>query len=365
METIIKTAKPAAAASASAQQVANHQTPLILNCWYVGALSHEVSREMFSRKLLGTKVLMYRTLDGTPVAMDDRCPHRSFPLSKGSLDGDNVVCGYHGICFNQKGECQGMPSLPKAPTHVSQKTFKCVEKGPLIWVWLGDQSLADEAKIPDTSWLESSEWATVNGSFHIATNYVAMHENLLDQTHFGILHPGLVGTPDYASSNLEVRTEENRVFILRTLMDSPAPGIYDSPMRLNGKRVDRYSDSRFESPAAHIAHAKIVDPTPESGQASEYLVNISHLFTPETQNSIHYWWFTSRNFYLHDAAASEFMKNNSDIAYQQDEEALRWIQETYDEADGILPEMSFGPDRPGLLARRILLAMAQQEQESH
>ena len=355
------TQKPAAGASSSSQQVANHRTPLIFDCWYVAALSSEVTREMFSRKILGQKVLMYRTLEGAPVIMDDRCPHRSFPLSRGTLEGDNVVCGYHGICFNAKGNCQGMPSLPNPPVHVTQRTFKAVERGPLIWVWMGDQDKADEAKIPDTSWLESNKWETVSGSFPIATNYVAMHENLLDQTHFGILHPGLVGTPEYASSDLDVRTEGDRVFILRTLKDSPAPGIYGEPMRLFDKPVDRYSDSRFESPAAHIAHAKIVDNNPDEGKASEYLVNISHLFTPETQNTIHYWWFTSRNFYLDDNSASQFMKNNSDIAYKQDEEALRWIQETYDDSETILPEMSFGPDRPGLLCRRILQRLANEE----
>ena len=64
---------------------ADHTTPLILNCWYVAALSREVSREIISRRLLGTDVAMYRTLAGEPVAVRNRCPHRSFPLAKGRL----------------------------------------------------------------------------------------------------------------------------------------------------------------------------------------------------------------------------------------------------------------------------------------
>ena len=70
---------------------ADHSTPLILDCWYVAALSAEVSRNIISRRLLGTDVALYRTLAGEPVAVRNRCPHRSFPLAKGKLDGDMVA----------------------------------------------------------------------------------------------------------------------------------------------------------------------------------------------------------------------------------------------------------------------------------
>ncbi|WP_368628059.1 Rieske 2Fe-2S domain-containing protein, partial [Klebsiella pneumoniae] len=62
---------------------ADQDTPLIKNCWYVAALAHEVTRELSSRRLLGVEVVLYRTAKGEPVAMRNRCPHRSFPLAKG------------------------------------------------------------------------------------------------------------------------------------------------------------------------------------------------------------------------------------------------------------------------------------------
>lgn len=351
----------AATTKAPANQVADHRTPLIRNCWYVAGLSGDFTRELRERTLLETTVLMYRKLDGTPVIMNNRCPHRSFPLSKGRLEGDSVVCGYHGMVFNATGQCTAMPSLANAPTHARIQGYPVRERGPLVWVWMGDASAADESLIPDTSWLDSPDWTTVGGQFRIKTNYVAMHENLLDQTHFGILHAGAVGTPEYARSELQTRTEGDRVHIARALRNSPPPGIYAVPMKLEGKNVDRYSDSRFESPAAHIAHARIVDPNPAPGALGEFRVNITHLFTPERQNSIHYWWFNSRDFALEDAAASEYLQSQSAKAYAEDEEALNWIQETYDQAEGILPELSFGPDRPGLMMRKTLLRLSTAE----
>ncbi|MFD0666314.1 Rieske 2Fe-2S domain-containing protein [Ramlibacter sp. MAHUQ-53] len=351
----------AAAAPRPGLQMADHLTPLVRNCWYVAARSDEVGRTLLERTLLGTTVVLYRREDGTPVVLNNRCAHRSFPLSRSRLVGDNIVCGYHGMSYAPSGQCEGMPSLPNCPSHARVASYPAVERFPLVWVWMGDPALADPAKIPDTSWLADPAWATVQGQFRIQSNYVAMHENLLDQTHFGILHPGAVGTPEYARSTLDFRAEGDRVFILRTLHDSPPPGIYDTPMKLGGKRVDRYSDSRFESPAGHIAHARIVDPSPAPGRPAEFRVNITHLFTPERRNSIHYWWFNSRDFDLDDAHASDFLREQSQTAYAQDEEALNWIQQTYDDLGHAPPELSFGPDRPGLAMRKILLRLAQLE----
>ena len=61
------------------------------DAWYVAALSTEVSAEgLFARTLLNTPVLIYRKQDGSPVALQDRCPHRFVPLSMGVRDGDEV-----------------------------------------------------------------------------------------------------------------------------------------------------------------------------------------------------------------------------------------------------------------------------------
>jgi phenylpropionate dioxygenase-like ring-hydroxylating dioxygenase large terminal subunit len=344
------------------QTMADHTTPLIRNCWYVGALGAEVTRELKERTLLGKTVLMYRTLDGKPVIMQNRCVHRHFPLSKGRLDGDNVVCGYHGMTYDTGGKCVFMPSLANPPSHAKVQSYPAVEQGPLVWVWMGDPAKADPALVPATPWLADPAWATVNGHFHMQTNYVAMHENLLDQTHFPILHADTVGTPEYSRSTLDLRVEGDVVAIQRKLADAAAPPIYAIPMKLGAKPVDRYSDSRFPSPALHIAHAKIVDPAPAAGAPEQYRVNIVHFFTPETQGTIHYWWFNSRDFGLDDAAASTYLTEASNRAYREDVDALAWIQAEVEKEEGPLTELSFGPDRPGIAMRKILLRLAMEEQ---
>ncbi|HSI60991.1 MAG TPA: aromatic ring-hydroxylating dioxygenase subunit alpha [Ideonella sp.] len=351
-------------AGAPAATYADHATPLVRNCWYVAGRSAEISREIISRRLLGIDVALYRTLDGRPVAVRNRCPHRSFPLAKGQLVGDLLVCGYHGMQFDASGQCVHMPSMATVPANARVRGFPLAERAPLVWIWMGDPALADEALVPETPWLSGPAWRSVTGDFHIRTDYVAMHENLLDQTHFPFLHPGTVGTPEYARSKLDVRQQGEVVIIDRALRNSAPPGIYGVPAGIMHKQVDRFSEARFASPALHTAFAKIVDLAPEPGALSEYRFNITHLITPETQGSIHYWWFNSRSFKLDDEAADRFLFDASVQAYLEDVEALQWI------LDGVLsdPEpqtdLSFGPDRPGLLMRRGLARRAAAEAEA-
>lgn len=340
---------------------ADHTTPLIRDCWYVAALTHEISREVISKRLLGVDVALYRTLAGKAVAVRNRCPHRSFPLSKGKLEGDVLVCGYHGMAFNESGQCVRMPALPIVPTHADVRSYPVVEKGPLIWIWLGNPDRADESLIPDTEWLANPQWKTVNGFFPIKADYVSMHENLLDQTHFPFLHPGAIGTPEYARSKLDARMDGDSVVIDRALLKSPPPGVYAMPTGLTGKPVDRFSEARFVSPALHRAFARIVDNNDPSGQPRTYRFNITHIFTPETNQSMHYWWFCSRDFKRDDTAIDAHLSTASAKAYKEDVDALEWIMDNIlHDADPQF-DLHFAPDKPGLMMRQSLYTLAMVE----
>ncbi|MGF6963072.1 phenylpropionate dioxygenase-like ring-hydroxylating dioxygenase large terminal subunit [Paraburkholderia sp. WC7.3g] len=342
---------------------ADQTTPLVRDCWYVAATSDEVSREILSRRLLGVDVALYRTLAGETVAVRNRCPHRSFPLAKGRLEGDVLVCGYHGMQFDPSGRCVNMPAMPIVPTNAHVRSFPTVERKPFVWIWMGDPDRADESLVPDTHWLSGPDWKSVGDTFHLRSDYVSMHENLLDQTHFPFLHPGAIGTPEYARSKLKVRVEGDVVIIDRALLNSPPPGVYGVPTGLMGRPVDRFSEARFVSPGLHTAYARIVDNNDPSGAPRTYRFNITHAFTPESNGSIHYWWFNSRNFNLEDKEADAFLYEASDKAYKEDVDALEWILEAV--TSDVEPQFdsNFAPDKPGLLMRQILLRMAATERQ--
>src|SRR5580693_8507636 len=92
------------------------------NYWYVAATDSEVGRKPLSRMILGEPIVFYRTEDGAPVALEDRCAHRHLPLSMGKLVGDVLQCHYHGLRFATDGRCVGIPGQDHIPHGAKVKT---------------------------------------------------------------------------------------------------------------------------------------------------------------------------------------------------------------------------------------------------
>lgn len=118
------------------------------NRWYIAAFSSEISTQPIQRTLLEVPVALYRTEgEGKVVAMYGLCPHRYYPLAMGKVEGDAIVCGYHGFTFAESGKCVRIPSQGTGAGFV-QPTYPVEERGTFIWIWMGDAELADPAMIP-------------------------------------------------------------------------------------------------------------------------------------------------------------------------------------------------------------------------
>ncbi|MFM2371198.1 MAG: hypothetical protein RIS85_920, partial [Pseudomonadota bacterium] len=127
-----------AAARRAGAQMADRNTPFLFDCWYVAGFGAEFGRELMARTLLGRPLVFYRRQDGAPVAMSDRCVHRSFPLSRSKLDGDTIVCGYHGLRYDSDGACVEAPALGgQCPAGIGVRSYMLREQGPLVWIWMG------------------------------------------------------------------------------------------------------------------------------------------------------------------------------------------------------------------------------------
>ncbi|MDH3205414.1 MAG: non-heme iron oxygenase ferredoxin subunit [Gemmatimonadota bacterium] len=51
-------------------------------------------------------------VDGTVYALRDQCSHEEYPLSDGELDGQDVVCVYHGARFDAcSGARKALPAV--------------------------------------------------------------------------------------------------------------------------------------------------------------------------------------------------------------------------------------------------------------
>lgn len=143
-----------------ARRIADHRTPLLFEHWYVGALSEQIDQRLSERWMLGRSTLLYRKKSGEVVALQNRCPHRSVPLSRGERDGDAVVCGYHGLTFNADGRCIRIPSQ-QSTGDLRITAYPVVESHPFIWIWMGSCAPVDGP--PAAPWLSDPKYTNVAG----------------------------------------------------------------------------------------------------------------------------------------------------------------------------------------------------------
>jgi phenylpropionate dioxygenase-like ring-hydroxylating dioxygenase large terminal subunit len=88
----------------------------IRNAWYVAAWSHEISGDgLLARTIMNEPLVLYRTGNGSVVAMEDRCCHRLAPLSLGRREGDDLRCMYHGLKVGPDGRCNEIPGQTTIP----------------------------------------------------------------------------------------------------------------------------------------------------------------------------------------------------------------------------------------------------------
>ena len=59
---------------------------------------------------IGNKPIVFAKVEDKIYAFNDRCPHKGFPLHKGSLEGHTLTCAYHGGKFDiRSGQCLKHP----------------------------------------------------------------------------------------------------------------------------------------------------------------------------------------------------------------------------------------------------------------
>jgi phenylpropionate dioxygenase-like ring-hydroxylating dioxygenase large terminal subunit len=222
----------------------------VRNAWYVAAWDHEIGRDMLRRILLDEPVVLFRTVDGKAVALEDRCCHRQAPLSLGKLIGDIVKCPYHGLEFDPSGACVRVPSQERVPPAARVKSYPVVERNHWIWIWPGDPAKADPARIEDFHWMEDPGWGFGGSYLKIEAHYQLLVENLLDTTHLPFLHPTSLGTDAFAKSEFEVSREGDRIKVARWLMNElPAPFHKQMGGFPDGLKVDRWQIAHFGPPS--------------------------------------------------------------------------------------------------------------------
>ena len=336
-----------------------------LNCWYVAATSQEVGRKLLGRRLLDEEVLLYRQESGTIVALEDRCLHRSLPLSLGYLVGDQVVCGYHGFTYAPTGECVRVPSQTHVPYGACVRTFPVWEEAPFVWLWLGEPARAAASPPPALPWLREENWATFGGTLHVQASYLLLHDNALDLTHFPFVHPEMspLGYRQLPPP-LEVEVTELSVSYRRIF---PPVRLADWQVRATGLSPEREYEQReagtFVSPGLHIDHMDIVVPAADGTSGQVYEKVYIRAFTPEGLASTQVFWQVARNFAMDDVAVTEHLRAVHQQTLLEDKPVLEAIQ-ARERDRGRQPNVTVNADIASIKAHQIVETMLARERGS-
>ena len=349
------------ATQAASARMADRMTPFVYDDWYVAAFADEVGPRLLTRTLLGRGVVMFRDQQGRVVAMEDRCPHRSMPLSAGTLEGERIVCAYHGMQFNAQGDCVHVPSQASCPKSMGVRTYATLERGPVVWIWMGDAATADTSRLPAQDWLSSGNWAWSKGYLHLQGSYVRLHENLLDLTHLSFLHAKSFGTPDYAGAAYDTEIGDGHFVVKRNVVPTTLPPVWAKPTGIEGAgQAARIVRSEFRSPGMHEVSVSFYDCTLPEDARETFRIRTAHLPTPETATRTHYFVVHGRDFAQHDEAMTRFMHEQLFVAFHEDVAGLALQEEVLARTPPHeLYEFSVGADGPSVAMRRYLLARAQ------
>lgn len=167
---------------------------LLKDSWYAACEVHElVPGRPLSRVIFGEMLVLWRTKDGRPLAMLDRCLHRNALLSEGAVFDDCLACPYHGWTYDVSGRCINIPSEGpegRAPTEERRlETFFVREAHGLVWVWMGVGTQPDKEPFPMPHH-NSPGWRAYYMQTRFSNSVTNLVENFMDVPHTVFVHQG-------------------------------------------------------------------------------------------------------------------------------------------------------------------------------
>ncbi|MBJ3778128.1 Rieske (2Fe-2S) protein [Acuticoccus mangrovi] len=104
-------------------------------------------------RLGGYPIVVWRSASGKLSVWRDRCPHRGMRLSFGEVQGETVLCPYHGWSFGADTQCKFIPAHPelKPPRAGRAEAFEAEEAAGFIWARAPLAGGRDVPAVPDAT----------------------------------------------------------------------------------------------------------------------------------------------------------------------------------------------------------------------
>jgi len=345
--------------------MADTNTPLLYDHWYMAGWADEFDEGLHERTLLSRSLVIFRKENGELAAIQNRCAHRSYPLAAAKREGDILQCVYHGAKFDADGNMvappPGQPGCPK----VKLRSYAMRKRGPIAWIFMGEPELADESMIPASTWLDDPSWVTVRGLLDLEGNWILLAENLMDLTHVPFVHGRTFNYPlEYAETPIKLVRDGDTVSHAR----HNAPGYHRSCYirpemyeTIEEAGVSSLSQNTFVSPALCVGKGEIYVEKPEIAGQSMFSWRFCNLMTPVNERLTKYWYTFSRNYDLQDQALTDQTIELFLVGLVEDKVAIENVQRAIDADTTPFREAHFKSDAAGVTMRRIVKCLAERE----
>ena len=303
----------------------------VQNSWYVAGWSQNFGNDLVPRTIINQDIVLYRQSNGQIVALEDRCPHRLLPLSKGKRIGDTVQCGYHGMTFAGDGSCVRIPGQDNLPNSAYVDTYPIEEHHGIVWVWMGDASRAKVDDIFCLPQLSESGWHVHYGdALHIRAHYLNVAENLVDPAHVSFVHPTTLGNAASENVPVHVSTSGDIITAWRWIKNSAPVGFFQNFGGFKGN-VDRWHYYHLYLPSTAVIDFGSADTDLEIGEDDRdqgVRIFAIHFVTPVNENHTIDYWMHIRNTALVDESASNQIDRLLRTAFKEDVDVLEAVHQS-------------------------------------
>ena len=320
--------------------------PVLRRVWYPVMPMAALADGPKPFRLLGVDLVLWTSGEGQPVAMLDRCCHRTAKLSRGFCERGRLVCGYHGWEYDAAGKVVRVPQSRDGAdreTGDSVQRFLCDERYGYAWVALADPLFP----IPDFEEAAAPGYRQID-QFYEVWNCAGLRlmENSFDNAHFSFVHRGTFGDQEHPQpANLEIEPYGDG-FLMKSSAPVKNPAIQKALLRMDSDRTVRHMRARWYLP--FLRKLQITYP-------NGLVHSIVTAATPIDDRSSQIVQFCFRNDSEADAPAAGIIAFDRQVT-EEDKGILESTD--YDvplEQEGY--ECNMRSDQPGMLMRRMLLEL--------
>ena len=143
-------------------------------------------------RIMCEDLVAFRDGSGKIGVVEDRCAHRGVSLYYGFVEQDGLRCPYHGWKYDVSGKCMEIPSEPETSdfcTEISLTSYPCVERGGIVWTYMGDS--AHKPELPDLEWARLPDSHRLASRQILQCNWLQGLEGGFDSSHLAFLHGGI------------------------------------------------------------------------------------------------------------------------------------------------------------------------------